>query len=400
MNENKKEALKMFLEYILFEENGKTTEVETIVETYVDKKLKDYFDVVANKIDAINDETKKLKKDFIKVHEKSVDAAPEIVRDVQKSENKIKKSKTHKTSPEKTMAEQIIDIVPEYTSQEIKKISRELKNKYTKKMNKTERDELLKDYVTAPNLVKLLNKPLYTVNAVLRRLVNKCEINRLKVDESYLRSPVIFYKKKEDSITEKPLDVEYKFSQTYSNPGFELINNEYIKTKHGKQVPITASQLKELCELVDGKMLTNELFLKCGMYLTNVGVNPSEHEQIIYHLSKGHMNMILTKYNNYLKKHYNAHFEVYDGTLLVNGKDTKLTVKEVKKMIADYPYGFSDKKIEAYVKECIDKYAFCPAECIRVILSNHDDYTLKHVLKKKEKFVENNPQKRRSLGII
>lgn len=48
MNEIKKEALKMFLEYI-FEENGKTTEVETIVETYVDKKLKDYFDVVANK---------------------------------------------------------------------------------------------------------------------------------------------------------------------------------------------------------------------------------------------------------------------------------------------------------------------------------------------------------------
>ena len=34
MNENKKQALKMFLEYI-FEENGKTTEIETIVETYV-----------------------------------------------------------------------------------------------------------------------------------------------------------------------------------------------------------------------------------------------------------------------------------------------------------------------------------------------------------------------------
>lgn len=179
-----------------------------------------------------------------------------------------------------------------------------------------------------------------------------------------------------------------------------MINNKYIKTKHGKQFPITAHQLKELCELTNGRMLTNKLFLKCGMYLTNVGVNPSEHEQIIYHLSKGHLNMILTKYTNYLKKHYNAHFEVYDGTLLVNGKDTKLTVKEVKKMITDYPYGFSDKKIEEYTKACIEKYTFCPAECIRVILSNHDDYTLKHVLKKKEKFVENNPQKRRSLGII
>lgn len=52
MNENKKQALKMFLDYI-FEENGKTTEIESIVEEYVDKKLKDYFDIVANKIDII-----------------------------------------------------------------------------------------------------------------------------------------------------------------------------------------------------------------------------------------------------------------------------------------------------------------------------------------------------------
>lgn len=399
MNEIKKEALKMFLEYI-FEENGKTTEVETIVETYVDKKLKDYFDVVANKIDAINDETKKLKKDFIKVHEKSVDAAPEIVRDVQKSENKIKESKTHKTSPEKTMAEQIIDIVPEYTSQEIKKISRELKKKYNKHMKSSEKDDLLRNYVTTPQLAKLMNMPRQNVNAQINKLIKDGSIQRFKVDESYLRSPVIFYKKKEEPILERSIDAEYNFSQTYKNPGFELINNKYIKTKHGKQFPITAHQLKELCELTNGRMLTNKLFLKCGMYLTNVGVNPSEHEQIIYHLSKGHLNMILTKYTNYLKKHYNAHFEVYDGTLLVNGKDTKLTVKEVKKMITDYPYGFSDKKIEEYTKACIEKYTFCPAECIRVILSNHDDYTLKHVLKKKEKFVENNPQKRRSLGII
>ena len=85
MNENKKQALKMFLDYI-FEENGKTTEIETIVETYVNKKLKDYFDIVANKIDEINDETKKLKKDFIEANKK-------IVNDYQKLTNLRVKSK-------------------------------------------------------------------------------------------------------------------------------------------------------------------------------------------------------------------------------------------------------------------------------------------------------------------
>ena len=314
MNENKKQALKMFFEYI-FEENGKTSEIETIVETYVNKKLKDYFDIVANKIDEINDETKKLKKDFIEANKKIVndsEKAPEKVAPLLKADqfkDKVK-NKSNKSN-DKTQFELIMDELPEYTPQQIKVISRNLKNKYTKKMNKTERDELLKDYITAPNLVKLLNKPLNNVNATLSKLVDKGEIKRLKVDESYLRSPVIYYKHK----SEAPLRSEglYEFKDTFSDPGYDLINGLYVKPQkgNGKPLQLNAKQLYNLRKLIDNKQyFTVSLHAKLIGEIKKCGiVNDGTAEAYCYRLVKGFFDRVLNEYKDYQHLLNNPHFE-------------------------------------------------------------------------------------------
>lgn len=409
MNENKKQALKMFLDYI-FEENGKTTEIETIVETCVHKKLKDYFDIVANKIDEISDENAQLKKDFRKVYalvnarekqESKVHTqdVPEKVAPLSKADQfkgKVK-NKSNKSN-DKTQFELIMDELPEYTPQQIKVISRNLKNKYTKKMNKTERDELLKDYITAPTLVKLLNKPLNNVNATLSKLVDKGEIKRLKVDESYLRSPVIYYKHK----SEAPLrsDGLYEFKDTFSNPGYDLINGLYVKPQkgNGKPLQLNAKQLYNLRKLIYNKQYFTvslhakliEEIKKCGI------VNDGTAEAYCYRLVKGFFDRVLNEYKDYQHLLNNPHFERYDKySLRING--CKVCIKHVKDIIRNIPYG-SD--VKEYTQKCVDKYPDYPSVIIHTIIDNADDYLLKRHLKNDEKFVENNPQKRRAKGII
>lgn len=297
-------------------------------------------------------------------------------------------------------------LVPSYTNKEVESIAKCLKKTYSKNMSMDQVDNLLKQYVTLRNLGKILPYRKASINAALGNLVKKEEIHRVKLDESYKPSPVIYYKIKHDvDVSEEPVvdvdDLEYQFSKSYTNPGFELINHMYIKTKRGKQVPVNAKQLKELCKIIDGKVLTNSLFDDCCKYLKNEDINESYFERIIYHLTKGHFKMVLFKYDSYRSLEVNVKFDVSDeNTVRVNGHDTKLTPVEVKRMTDNYPYGYPVGKVEEYTRECMMKYPFCRPDCIRLILENSEKSDLKRILKKKEDFKMDKREKRIANGII
>lgn len=421
MNENKKEALKMFLEYI-FEENGKTTEVETIVENYVNKKLKDYFDVVANKIDQINNETTQLKKDFQElstIDDKILVKLDEIKKSVKTNQPRklglhtmpsleVKhttdtstKTKSKNSTDEIILNkndDEILNLLPEMTETECDKYFERIRSECDSMGSKTVSTKLINEPIVK-NISKKTGLAPSTVNNSLRKLRRMKNIRFIRVNDIQ-GTPYIYVKIISDDVDENNVDGLYQFKQRFNNPGFELINNLYIKSKRGKTFDINAKQLKKLSKMVDGNVLTNSLFDDCCNYLTDCGVNSSNFECIIYHLVNGHFSIILSKYDKYLRQVNNPHFEVYNGTLRVNGKDTKLNVKEVKKMLDDIPYGYSDDVREEYVRGLIDKYNFCSSECIRLIVDSYDDYSLNVLLKKGENFVENNPQKRRERGII
>lgn len=306
-------------------------------------------------------------------------------------------------SKKKSVPDQLLEALPEYSSKQIKEISVDLKKKYSKNMNKNEVNTLLRGYYTVPYLTSILKEKRSTIQAALYRLSDEGVINRLKLDDSYKLSPVIFYKIKSDgtNVSKRVGDLEYQFSKSYTNPGFELINHMYIKTKRGKQVPVNAKQLKELCKIIDGKGLTNSLFDDCCKYLKSEDINESYFERIIYHLTKGHFKMVLFKYDSYRSLEVNVKFDVSDeNTVRVNGHDTKLTPVEVKRMTDNYPYGYPASKVEEYTRECMMKYPFCRPECIRLILENSEKSDLKRILKKKEDFKMDKREKRIANGII
>ncbi|MBR0272399.1 MAG: hypothetical protein IJQ68_10510 [Methanobrevibacter sp.] len=411
----------MFLEYI-FQENENNTEINNIVENYVNKKLQDYFDIVANKIDEINNETTQLKKDFqelstiddkilIKLDEikKSVKTKP-ITNDfngmpsleVKHTTNTSNGSKSKKSTEEIVLNkndENVLKCLPEMTESECEEYFKRIRSKFEGITGRNLTKKLI-DEPTVRNISKKLGLTSSTVNNTFKKTRTMKNIRFMSVNDIH-NAPIIYVKIIPDAVDEGYKgDGVYQFKQRYNNIGFELINNLYIKSKRGKTFDINAKQLKKLAKMVDGKVLTNGLFDECCTYLATCGVHSSSFECIIYHLVKGHFSMILSKYDKYLRQVNNPHFEVYNGTLRVNGQETKLNVDEVKKMLDGIPYGYSDDVLEEYVRELIDKNPFCPSECIRLIVDNYDDYQLKVLLKKEDKFVENNPQKRREKGFI
>lgn len=365
------------------------------------------YNQIMNEFLNLRNEVQELKKEIKELTEPKNgilirDAAVEIEG---KTIGKVTKMES-KPQSKKTVAERIIEVLPAYDSKELSEITSYLKKEYSKSKSKNHVAGLLKDYITAPQLVKIIDCPVASVNGTLQKMVKKGEIGRFKLDESYRSSPVIYYKIKHDvDVSEEPVvdvdDLEYQFNTGYNNQGFELINHMDIETKQGEQVPVNAKQLKELCKIIDGKVLTNSLFDDCCKYLKSEGVPESDFERIIYHLAHGHFKMILFKYDHHRSLEVNVKFDVSDdNTVRVNGHDTKLTPVEVKRMIDNYPYGYPVSKVEEYTRECMMKYPFCRPDCIRLILENYEKSDLKRILEKKEEFKMDKREKRIANGII
>lgn len=404
MNENKKQALKMFLDYI-FEENGKTTEIESIVEEYVDKKLKDHFDIVANKIDEINDETKKLKKDFIEANKKSTVNGPEKAAPVSKAqqfESKVKKN----IGQHLDIVQSIIDCFPKMTSDECNEYFKEIKDK-CKGISSRDIYSKLSDEATPRLIAEKLNVAPAGITKYFKHIEKRDDIRCTRVN-SNPKSPKIFVKIIDQPKPKEPrIIVEsdvYEFKNKLSNPGYDLINNKYIKPKKGKgkheSLEITIDVLDGLNKLISNRDdFTNTVHDTCIVYLEDEGLNPDCFDEWIYHLIKGHFDKVLGEYESYVDSVVNVHFEVYNDCLWINGRDTKLNVATVNQIISGIPFGFDDD-IEKYTKELIDTYIMCPSDCIRCIVSNYDNYSLTSLLKKNTGFVENNPQKRKEKGII
>ncbi|MBO6274610.1 MAG: hypothetical protein J6M91_03595 [Methanobrevibacter sp.] len=407
MNENKKQALKMFLDYI-FEENGKTTEIETIVETYVNKKLKDYFDIVANKIDEINDETKKLKKDFIEANKKIVNDSE---RDPEKAAPLPNAQRFDRRLPKYAsidMTKSILDCLPVMTSDECDEYFQEIKDK-CKGISSRDIYSKLSDEATPRLIADKLNIAQAGITKYFKRIEKRDDIRCTRVTNNP-KSPKIFVKiidqpkpKEPRIIVETESDV-YEFKNKPSNPGYDLINNKYIKPKKGKgkheSLEITIDVLDGLNKLISNRDdFTNTVHDTCIVYLEDEGLNPDCFDEWIYHLIKGHFDKVLSDYAVYIDSVVNVHFEVYNDCLWINGRDTKLNVGTVNQIISGIPFGFDDD-IEKYTKELIDTYIMCPSDCIRCIVSNYDNYSLTSLLKKNTGFVENNPQKRKEKGII
>lgn len=407
MNENKKQALKMFLDYI-FEENGKTTEIETIVETYVHKKLKDYFDIVANKIDEIDDETKKLKKDFIEANKKIVndsERAPEKAAPLPNAQRCDRRLHEYASID---MTKSILDCLPVMTSDECDEYFQEIKDK-CKGISSRDIYSKLSDEATPRLIAEKLNVAPAGITKYFKRIEKRDDIRCTRVN-SNPKSPKIFVKiidqpkpKEPRIIVESESDV-YEFKNKLSNPGYDLINNKYIKPKKGKgkheSLEITIDVLDGLNKLISNRDdFTNTVHDTCIVYLEDEGLNPDCFDEWIYHLIKGHFDKVLSDYAVYVDSVVNVHFEVYNDCLWINGRDTKLNVGTVNQIISGIPFGFDDD-IEKYTKELIDTYIMCPSDCIRCIVSNYDNYSLTSLLKKNTGFVENNPQKREEKGII
>ena len=412
MNENKKQALKIILDYIFYDDTEENnSQMQNEIDNYLNRELSNQsllnqFETVANKIDELDDEIKEIKKS-LKETNPNVDVADNTsVSEITQKNNEttVKKPKKTKSKKKKKLSEtakKVLSYIPEMTEAEADEYFKRIRSK-CEGLNSTQIKKILVRDATAANIAKKLGIRSTTVNNYFVHLKKRDDIRFIPVNNARRAALVYVRVIPEPEPQEKNINSNsiYQFKAYYSNPGYELINNMYIKTKKGKPLDVTAEQLKELSKLVDGKGLTICLFNDCCDYLKGCDVPESDFECIIQHLIKGYFNRVLSEYNKYLKKKFNARFEEHNGTLLVDGKDTKLTIKEVKTMIDNYPYGFSDEKIEEYTRGLIDKYTFCPAECIRCIVSNYDNYSLTSLLKKNTGFVENNPQKRKEKGII
>ena len=402
MNENKKEALKIFLEYIL-QENENNTEINNIIEKHINEKLKDYFDVISTKIDEIDNKTNQLKKDFqeeitIKLDEnKNVETKPKDgINDISSLEVKpTPDTPTKSKRNKKKITEQILlGYIPLMTEKECSNYFEKIKDK-CKNMGSREVGSVLENEATPTSIAKKLRASKISVINKLNNLEEMDDIKFIKV-APHKTSPKVYVRIIREGINENI----YEFKNKFNNPNYVLINGESVKPKkgNGKPLHLKAKQLLDLQKMIQGKDFTVELHDDVIRRIKDYGiVNGHTAEAYCYRLYHGFFDTVIDDFIIYEKKNINPTFELNGDSLKVNN-EYEVSLDSVKNILQGIPFG-SSKDVEVYARKCIDNYTNYPSEVIRILINNYDNISLTRFLKD-ENFVMDNVQKRKENGLL
>lgn len=421
MNENKKQALKMFLDYIFYDDTEENnSQMQKEIDNYLNKELSNQsllnqFETVANKIDELDDEIKEIKKSLKETNLNRRVADNASVSEITSKNNgttlkKPKKTKSKKKKKLSETAKKVLNYIPEMTEAEADEYFKRIRSK-CEGLNPTQIKKILVRDATAANIAKKLGIKSGTVNNYFVALKKRDDIRFIPVNDAK-RAALVYVRiipepEQEPVESKDSLDEEYVFDKTYNNPGYELIQDRYIRPKKGKgkheALKVRAETLYHLNNKIvkDSPVFTNHMYVACYQYLQDQDeVLPSEcFDEWIYRLVKGHFDKVLAKYDDYYKSVINPDFKVHNNVLWINGENTNLELSTVKEMLNGIPHG--DKEAtEKYTRGLIDTYLMCPSKCIRSIIENYDNYKLIVLLKNDESFVENNPRKMKEKGII